>query len=403
MREIIQKIHDSNTKAMIVEIGAGAPISSLLFSIAGASKTVYAVESPYSREAFDNKYGNLGVRAVSYERIQEVFLHHPVRDNKNYNTVIVTTFQVGDKTNEVSTHGWIGINTIDSCKYYHISIHEPLKREEYIKIIGEVGVSILNGGGFDNSYIDIVLDGTDLDENFKPKFDHHSTLEFLSRNIETDQMSVFTKDNTIDRLEYLTRSDDEIVLFKGSFNPISKAHEEVMQVCKGLYPKSNQVFEISINTFQKGKQDIDSLVNRIQLINKLGYDVIVNSKPLFKDTFDFLRNKFKGKLIFPMGLDTLNRLIMDYINNGDIHANEMICDFYNAQLICLNRNGNEKNNLLLKTDMEIVKYVEDFYHEISSTDIRKHIEDGDFEKVKEIVPVALHDMIKNNWMKDDSN
>ena len=38
MEEIIENIHNSKTKAMIVEIGAGTPISSLLFSVAGASK-----------------------------------------------------------------------------------------------------------------------------------------------------------------------------------------------------------------------------------------------------------------------------------------------------------------------------------------------------------------------------
>ena len=396
MKEIIKNIHDSNTKVMIVEIGAGVPISSLLFSITGASKTVYAIESPYSREAFDKKYGNIDSRAVSSERIHHIFKYYKPIDNDDYNTVIVTTFQIGDETNKISTHGWIGIKTVNSLKYYHVSLHEPLIREEYIKIIGKIGIQLLNGGYFKNSYIDIVLN-----EDFS--CDYYSTLEFLSRNIETDQMSVFKRDGIIDRLESVTRTDNEIVLFKGSFDPISSAHEEVMVECKKLYPKSNQMFEISVNTFGKGKVNIESLFNRIELINKLGYDVIVNSQPLFKNTFDFIRNKFKGKIIFPMGLDTLNRLIMDYIKDGEIHANEMICDFYNGQLICLNRNGNKKNNLLLKTDVEIVKYVENFYYEISSTEIRKHIEDGNFEKVKAIVPTVLHDMIKKKWMGNGSN
>ncbi len=405
MKEIIKQIHESDTKVMIVEIGAGTPISTELFSVAGASNTIYSVESPYAREAFDEKYGQIEERAVSYQRLQEIFKYHELDGNKNYNTVIATTFQVGDKTNKVATHGWIGLKTKSDVRYYHISIHEPLNREEYIKRIGKIGVLILNGGYFNNSYIDIVLDGVDPlkdcyfeKSDFIPGFDYQSTLEFLSRNTEVDQMTVFKRDNTIDRLESVTRTDKEIVLFKGSFNPVSKAHQEVMQECKKLYPDSNQIFEISVNTFQKGKQEIESLVKRIQLINELGYDVIVNSRPLFKDTFDFIRNKFKGKLIFPMGLDTLNRVIMDYINNGEIHANDMICDFYNAQFICLNRNGNDKNNLLLKTNVEIVKYVEDFYHAISSTEIRKHLADGNFDKVKDIVPDVLHETIKNNWM-----
>ena len=397
MKEIIQHIHDSNSYGVIVEIGAGLPISTELFSVARASKTIHSVESPYSRDAFYGKYSTeYQGRAVAAQRLEVVKEYYQSKLNKNkINFVLATTFQVGHK-NDISTHGWIMLATKEDTKYYHVSLHNPLSREEYIKNIGEIGVLILNGQYFENSYIDVVL-------NSDFSFDYHTTLEFLSRNTEIDQMSVFTKQHTIDRLESVTRTDNEIVLFKGSFNPVSKAHEEVMQVCEDLYPNSNQIFEISVNTFQKGKQDIDSLVKRIQLINELGYDVIVNSKPLFKDTFDFLRNKFKGKLVFPMGLDTLNRLIMDYIKGGEIHANDMICDFYNAQLICLNRNGNEKNNLLLKTDVEIVEYVEDFYHEISSTEIREHIANGDFEKVKEIVPNVLHETIKNKWMENGSN
>ena len=399
MNKLIQEIHDSKTKAMIIEIGCGTPISTLLFSVAGASNSVYAVESPYSREAFDKAYGKIDFRAVSSERLQEIFEFHKVTDNDNFNTVVATTFQVGDETNKVSTHGWIAIKTTESVRYYHISIHNSMTRKEYISTVGEIGIKLLHSNNEtipSDCYVDIVLDNN-------RNTDYKTTLEFLANNTDTEQMSVFKADNTIDRLESVTRNNDTLVLFKGSFNPVSKAHLEVMDECEKLYPNSKKIFSISIDTFQKGVQEVDSLIKRIELINELGFDIIMYNKPLFKNSLDFLRQKYKGKVIYPMGMDTINRLVMDYIYEGKLHTNEMICDFNNAQLICLNRNGNEKNNLLLKDNVEIIKYVENFYHEISSTDIRKHIENGDFEKVKEIVPNELHDIIKNKWMKNESN
>lgn len=317
MKEIIENIHDSDSYGVIVEIGAGLPISNLLFSVAGASKTIHCVESPYSRESFDKRYPtDSKVRAVSAERLGSVRNMSRIEMDfkNNYNFVLATSFQVGHKNeNNFSSHGWIMLGTKKDTKYYHLSLHEPLTREEYIKIIGETGVQILNGGYFENSYIDIVLN-----EDFS--YDLDSTLEFLSRNTLIDQMSVFKRDGTIDRLETVTRSDNEIVLFKGSFNPPTIKHLDIIEnvLSKFKLNKSDSYFLISINTVDKGIIDIKNLIKRIYFINKLGYDCIITNNGHFQSNIDFIRNKFKGKLLFPVGSDTIDRMENTLFENEDV-------------------------------------------------------------------------------------
>lgn len=394
MKEIIQEIHNSDIKAKIVEVGCGTPITTELFKIAGASNTVYSVESPYSREAFDDMYGNIEDRAVSVERVKSVVdkCKQSMYDKK-YNTIVATTFQIGDETNKISTHGWIAICIDNNIKYYHISIHQPAKRAIYIKMIGEIGVLLLSSRNdtiIENACVDIVL-------NEDLSFDKITTLKYIEKSRFYEQASVFKSDGIVDRLESITRENDQLIYYKGSFNPIQNAHTEVIKVCKELYQNAYPVFVISVDTFQKGGQAPESILNRIELINQIGYDVVVLNNPLFLQNLKFIRNKFKGKVIFPMGLDTINRLVMDYIYEGKLHSNQMILDFANSQIVCLNRTGNEKNNLLLNSDVEVVQYVENFYHEISSTTVRKYLSEKKYDEVKKLVPEEVFDNIIKKW------
>jgi nicotinic acid mononucleotide adenylyltransferase len=405
-REIIKEIHSSDIKAKIVEVGCGTPIASELFSIAGASNTIYSVESPYSREAFDEKYGSIYGRAVSAERVRSVVnaCEQEMIEEK-YNTVVATSFQVGDETNRVATHGWIAIsfNIVEdddagdylesNTKFYHVSIHQPLKRQDYIKLIGEIGVLLLSSRNetiIDNVCVDIVL-------NEDLSFDKITTLKYIEQSRFYEQATVFKSNGIVDRLESITRGNDQLIYYKGSFNPIQNAHTEVIRVCKELYKNAYPVFAISVDTFQKGEQEPESILDRINLINQMGYDVVVLNNPLFLQNLKFIRNKFKGKVIFPMGLDTINRLVMDYIYEGKLHSDQMILDFANSQIVCLNRTGNEKNDLLLNTDVEVVQYVENFYHEISSTAVRKYLSEKNYDEVKKLVPEEIFDNIVKNW------
>ncbi len=68
--ELVQRIHDTPTKACLVITGAGTSAISSLFSVAGASRTVIDVQVPYSRAALDMYVGSKADQHVSHEEAE---------------------------------------------------------------------------------------------------------------------------------------------------------------------------------------------------------------------------------------------------------------------------------------------------------------------------------------------
>jgi len=399
MKNLIEKIHKSNIFGIFIETGAGVPITANLLSVSGASNTIYMSECPYSKEYFystyelDDKY-----RIISLESLKSVINSKRFFDlfkSEKINTIFVSSFQVGEKNN-ISTHGWIGLKYKNTLKYYHISIHESLTRKEYIKRIGENGLKLLLGKNVDipnNCDVDIVLN-----EDFSS--DYESTIKFISKIKTKEQFSIFSK-NKIDRLESITRNYDELILFKGSFNPIQNAHYNFMKECEKKYPKAKPFFMISCNTFQKGLQNNNSIIERLELIFELGYSVIICNKPFFKDNINFLRNKFEKnkKVILLMGMDTINRLLLDYIDKTDKQdLKKLLSDFPNVDFFCVNRNKSDIPNFLKNNIYDNFYFVENLdYAEISSTEIRELLQNGNYQKIKKFVPEKIYKKLINNY------
>ncbi len=415
MKDIINEINNSDTFVRLIEVGAGVAIANEIFNYPGASKTVYCSESHYARPSFIKEFGEHNApRAVSAEILKHINDHLDIaNDFKNgiYNTVLSTTFQVGDETNSTSTHGWISVN-IENCsiQYYHISIHKPLTRKRYIELVGEIGIKLLHGQNdfdivADDCYIDMVLN-----ENLEPL--KGRTLDFIRHSNNSDMMTVFKTDYSIDRLESITRDNKSLIVYKGSFNPPTISHKEIIDntilLCQPDQPKA--LFCISCNTYQKGSQDTESLLGRINMLNKLGYDVIISNKPLFTNAHDLLRYKFKGKIIFPMGVDTLNRLGKDYdfeggrikiSPNGKLIPIKFVNDFKNTEFIVYQRDNEVLGPNIQRclVDNELVNLMDDSYTKgISSTIVRNHVINGEFDEIKLLVPDQIYnDIIETKY------
>lgn len=408
----IKQINDSDTFVRIIENGAGVPLSHLMFSIGGSSKTIYSSECYYSKQAFNYRFGEISHRAVSMERLKHINNHIEIDDDfkkGNYNTILSTTFQIGDIKDEISTHGWISLNiNYKSIKYYHISIHQKLKRVEYQTIIGNMCLDILLNKNNDigvNSYIDIVLDHND-------NYLHLDALRSISNcNNDVDIPIIFKPNGSHDRLESITRDNDELIVYKGSYNPISTAHIEIMDKTHDLYPTAKPIFSISINTYGKGKIDYKSILFRINLINKLGYNVLVHNKPLYTDTIKLIRLKFDGKIIIPQGSDTVERFMKDYIvelpfGGYDLEPTEMFVaknyTFKDVQFILADRNNviADKNDLLFEFLIELnYMKIDTKLNNISSTKIRDLIKDNHDEFVIGLVDDKIYKDVIEHFKK----
>lgn len=416
IEKLVSEINESSTFARILEVGAGVPTANKLYQYRGASKTIFSSESYYAREAHDLRFGTCSSRAVSFERLREcIFYSEGIEKDiidGLYNTVLATTFQVGHMNeNNYSTHGWIGVNfgTLEeddvddyvenNLKYYHISIHKPMSREEYINTIGEIGVKILHSRNEyvpSDCWIDMVL-------NEDGQTDYKSTLEAISNSKNVQQATVFSSKGA-DRIESITRGIENLVIYKGSFNPVTIAHEEVVNqsLSQLRLDTSKVVFGISVDTYQKGTVDINSLIERIRNINAFGYDVLITNNGLFVDCLEVIRTKYQGNVIFPMGVDTINRLSTFYYGTslkGEekyFNTEKFEQDFENCEIICFSRDDEEVDPLL---DTGLISHMEQKHDDISSSKVRELFANGDDDVAIEMIPHEIRHFVISAFSK----
>jgi nicotinic acid mononucleotide adenylyltransferase len=343
----IQAIHNSDLYGVIIETGCGVPVANRLFEIDGASKTVYLTESPYSEAYGTDKYGKTE-RCVSSEYVDKILNYWGTCPR--INMVYVASFQIGTDTSILPskiTHGWIGIMRDSHKELYHITLRKVSSRKSTIDKIGEIGIQLLW-------------------ESINPMVNHISNINVdiaphIQRTLilrSNDNVVCFEPDGSMKRMEDIFRSQTtkQVVIYKGSFNPPTKAHFDLMQSTCQRYPECLCAFMISVQTCDKKTVTDNDLQQRIQWINLLGYRCLVNDDGTFRWVADFFSTYFpRLRLVCPVGQDTKNR-ITDFVNLSNVITFE----------------------IFPRT-------------EISSTQVRKAIDEDDWETVNKMVPPIIYD------------
>lgn len=386
----IQRIHESDMFGIFIEMGLGNPVSSKLCEVPGASNTVFCAENPYNADYSRKLFGIEG-RIVSLEAVRKIMNSDHVtnlwfKDSK-INTVFVSSFQIGNR-NDKSTHGYVGIKYKDEVKYYHVSIHHPSNRTENIRLIVETCLNLLTNE--DYTYVDGVWDS-----NLKPLYDN--TFHYLNKG---QHGFAYVNNGNILRLEDLLRSANEgLIVYKGSFNPITNAHLKLMSESSKQYPNFKTCFSISLNTFGKNTPNWDNLNQRIQLINKLGHSVLLYQSPLFDSMHRSLQYKYDKDIVYVMGADTANR----YLDNDPwLWLQNRKFLVFDRKISNLEEKWTEvaKRQLISKLDYmnELPKDC-NFIHSNftdSSTQIREAIRNNNLESVKEMIPAEIYDDLIGN-------
>lgn len=380
----IQKIHASDTFGIFIEMGLGNPVSSKLCEVPGASNTVFCAENPYN-DVYSRKLFGIEGRIVSSNAVRKIIssdrTNNLVLEDSRINTAFVSSFQIGN-FNDKSTHGYIGLKYKNDVKYYHVSEHYPLGRSDNIKLITETCLSLLER----NSVIgENEIDGV-WDSNMNPLFEE--TFGYLSRS---DNGFAYILDGQILRLEDLLRSaKDGLIVYKGSFNPITNAHLNLMSESSKLHPNYKTVFSISMNTFGKGVPNWKNLKERIRLINKLGHGVLLYSNPMFDLMHERLMLKYDKEIVYVMGADTAIRYLASSPNIWMKNRSFVVFDRSDSVISDSTEWG--------KTN---VKFIHSNFND-SSTQIRNAIETGNLGKVKHMIPnEILDDLFWNSNFKTE--
>lgn len=341
MSKIIKEIHESNLFGVVIEAGCSATIASTLMDVAGSSKTVYRAEQPYSKEYQETLYGEFK-RSVSREWIKQVLEVEAAKSDK-INFVLASSWQLIDPTNPLSySHGWFGLYDMQrNVKHYlHFSFRRDFFRnyreftngensEEYIQhksaydfadrklllqIIGNLASNILhtaiNGDIKSLTLLDVaILDNAYIDNGlFGDEINYDLLISTLEKT-KGDYFLVFDKGEVI-RIEDLMRKSTEFVIQKGSYEIFHHAHLQMMKMSLNKYQNSVGAYLISSYRYDKPHLSPDEIIKRIIPINEVGFPVIICKSVLFYETFDLLKKwSFGKKFLFPIGTDTINRIL----------------------------------------------------------------------------------------------
>jgi nicotinic acid mononucleotide adenylyltransferase len=192
---------------------------------------------------------------------------------------------------------------------------------------------------------------------------------------------------------------ENVCIFKGSFNPVHNHHINLIEESE-KYINGKCILEISIKNRDQNKLiEATNLLKRINILNTLGYDVIINNFGLYHYTYtNFIKHPdFKSNLYFCMGEDILDRFLKDedgtYTNTIDY-----IKKFNNKWSKCtfLVHDRNDMNILIHKEIPNIIKISND-KNNISSTHIRYLIENNDIEELKKHLGEDLTNLILKEW------
>ena len=178
-------------------------------------------------------------------------------------------------------------------------------------------------------------------------------------------------------------------IFPGSFNPLTHGHILMIKEIKLKKEKKNIFFEITIKNPDKKVNERDMYYNRfLQFFNK-GLNLVISNKGLFLDKLEYLEESD-----FLIGTDTLKRIIdIKYYDHSEKKLENCLekfidkkCQFltfprYDINLkkffslkdVFLN-SGLQKDHL--KKWESIVKEIDGFRIDISSSEIREHIKDN---------------------------
>lgn len=370
VKSLAEKIHKSGRYGVIYEMGAGVGIAHSLMQYSGASKTVHSTHSLYNKEAFIKHFrifyieGSTKIpRAVSKDYCDLVF-KSSTDLHKDVNFLLVSTFQLPKEAGKTK-HGWIGFCDLNGVtRFYHLTFPPSMSRKEAIEEVALTGLNIINAGNQHcrfSSYIDNVVDRTGMQ-------DLELALQAYTSSPDRNKLGVFVPTLSdhhpwaIRRIENFLRQKDDILVYKGSFNPWHAGHQHTLDKSRELYPDKNttHVLSLSVHTYGKGEMTTDELFNRLEALRELEVPIIVITKPFFEDLTNLILDKVEGTLHLAMGDDVMDKIVA--MNDSYIFSHEKI-----SAVVVRRHNDGEKNY----NQIPGVQYIDEAYPEsVSSTQLR---------------------------------
>ena len=242
------------------------------------------------------------------------------------NTVTTINF---DKT--VKGHGWVGIRfqTKENEDYNEIVIHVKFNENDATlqqETLGNLGVNLIFGAFnyFDNPrtlveslYDDVAKDNLEIDmiDFSGPAFsyvDNRLMSLQLVKNGMTDAVIFNSQGNNMLPADVLYKKN--IFAVRGSFRPVTKVNIDMLQNGMDMFLKdaictheeTEVLIEITISNLRAdGDIDERDFLDRVDILGKLGYTVIISNFSEYYRLIDYFASYTNGNIGVAMGVNNL--------------------------------------------------------------------------------------------------
>ncbi len=323
------------------EIGAGQETVRHFFRAGGASGTIAKAMSAYDKDYSDAIYGNEEKnRYVTRNRLHKMLRHEvqlieerldndetPNRKFFSYaNTVTTINYE---KTNK--GHGWVGIMFQDKPgeEYSEVTLHIRFKENDATlqqETLGSLGVNLIYGAFYfsDNPrtlikslYDDISVDKIEINMiDFRgPAFKYvdNRLMSLQLVKLGMTEAVIFSSNG-----ENLLPADiiykKNIFAVRGSFRPVTLVNVDMFENGLKMFlndtsatPEDTKVlFEITIANLKSGG-DIDErdFLDRVDVLGKLGYTVMISNFSEYYRLVDYFSNYNIKNIGIGMGVNNL--------------------------------------------------------------------------------------------------
>ena len=363
--EIIQKIHSSPFRFVLVSSGGGTNAISEILKVAGASESVLEAYVPYAKESLDyyllkqpDHYCSLdttlSMAAKAYSAAKKIA---PGTNPKNLLGVAVTASLATNYSKKGEHKFFIAIQTYKySSSFSYSFVKGELTREEEEQVVTD-------------HIIKAIAQSCEVQNH---KISENSSLKI--KTVEAEKNWVKLVDSKIDFVSSSHRIPE--LIFPGSFNPFHSGHNSMSELAEkktGL----GLAYEICIQNADKPPLSYHEIEKTLNQFNH-GHEWVLTKAGKFTDKAALFPNS-----VFIIGADTLTRILDEkfYLNRQDMLNQLDLFNSHNINFLVFGRKI--KNNFIDLNSVTIPEHIdkrfsgfgeEIFRDDISSTLIRKEQE-----------------------------
>ncbi len=335
---------DTSFYGSFAEIGGGQEVARHFFQAGGASGTVAKTISAYDKKFSDVLY-NVGKsdRYVAKERLLKMLeaefneLSEVLREEKPEACffAFADTVETLNYTKSNYPHGWMGIRfqRTPGGAPNTILLHVKLLENDALlqqKTLGILGVNLIYASHYyhrtPNTFLLSLLDNLSRDrlritmmEMSGPDLDYVDN-RLLGVQLVMNGMThaiMFDRNGRVQQPSDLLYKKN-VLAFRGSFRPVTRVVEDILHNSLELFRKDEDYTEESTyffceitlnNVLSEGKIDAQDFLERVDMLNEMGHNVMVSDFREYYKLVDFFSMFKLKKLRVVVGVPTLEKIV----------------------------------------------------------------------------------------------